>query len=195
LLGIVFAPMSFTPVNFTVGETIRVNVSFRYVVGVNTTVTLFAGPYSTNLLGKHMVDSCVGQADVSLPASSTPADGSASVDFMLIPKSQGGIDNGTYGLRVWIKDTNALAEQDNLIIVSGNSSGGDMLSSMMPMLMMVMMMAMIMPQVRCQAGQGASFLPGVRPQGGEGRGPGKGASPFQEIAGRRRDAGHTQGIY
>jgi len=152
VLDIAFAPMSLVPVTFNAGDTIRVTVSFRYAVGVNTTVTLFAGPYSTNLLGKHMVDSCVGQADVSLPASSTPADGSSSVDFMLIPKSQGGIDNGTYGLRVWIQDTNALAEQDNLIIVAGNSSGGDMLSSMMPMLMMVMMMAMIMPMTQQMAG-------------------------------------------
>ncbi len=151
MLGIAFAPMSFTPVNFTVGETVRVEVAFTYVVGINTTVKLFAGPYSVNLFGKNMVDSCVGQADVQLPVSTEPAQGSASVDFMLIPKSQGGIDNGTYGLRVWIEDTDADAFQDNLIIVSGNSSGGDMLSSMLPMLMMLLMMGMIMPMTQQMA--------------------------------------------
>ena len=153
-LEVVFAPMAFEPKTFNVGETVRVNVSFKYTVGVNTTVKLMAGPYYTNLFGTHMVSSCVGQADVQLPASSTPADGTATVDFMLISKSLGGIENGTYGLRVWIEDTNAVAEQDNIIIVSGNTGGGDMFSSMMPMIMMLMMMGMIMPMTQ-QMGEGA----------------------------------------
>lgn len=153
-LEVVFAPMAFEPKTFNVGETVRVTVSFKYTIGVNTTVKLMAGPYYTNLFGKHMVSSCVGQADVQLSASSTPADGTATVDFMLISKSLGGIENGTYGLRVWIEDTNAIAEQDNVIIVSGNSSGGDMFSSMMPMIMMLMMMGMIMPMTQ-QMGEGA----------------------------------------
>lgn len=145
-LDIVFAPMALEPQTFNVGETVRVTVSFKYVVGVNTAVKLLAGPYYTNILGKHLVSTCVGQAEIQLPASSTPTDGSGTVDFILIAKSLGGIDNGTYGLRVWIEDTNAVAEQDNIIIVSGNTSGGgDIFSSMMPMLMMVIMMGMIMP--------------------------------------------------
>ena len=68
---------------------------------------------------------------------------------MLVPKSLGGIDNGTYGLRVWVEGTNAVAEQDSVIIVSGNTSGsGDIFTSMMPMLMMVMMLGMIMPMTQ-----------------------------------------------
>ncbi|AQX72723.1 hypothetical protein [Dehalococcoides mccartyi] len=153
-LEIVFAPMALEPGTFNVGDKVRVTVSFKYVIGVNTTVKLLAGPYYTNLFGKHMVSACVGQADVQLPASSTPADGTATVDFILIAKSLGGIENGTYGLRVWIEDTSAIAEQDNVIIVSGNTSGGDMFSSMMPMVMMLMMMGMIMPMTQ-QMGEGA----------------------------------------
>lgn len=152
-LEIVFAPMALEPGTFNVGDKVRVTVSFKYVIGVNTTVKLLAGPYYTNLFGKHMVSTCVGQADVQLPASSTPADGTATVDFILIAKSLGGIENGTYGLRVWIEDTSAIAEQDNVIIVSGNTSGGDMFSSMMPMVMMLMMMGMIMPMTQ-QMGEG-----------------------------------------
>ena len=152
-LEIVFAPMALEPGTFNVGDKVRVTVSFKYVIGVNTTVKLLAGPYYTNLFGKHMVSACVGQADVQLPASSTPADGTATVDFILIAKSLGGIENGTYGLRVWIEDTSAIAEQDNVIIVSGNTSGGDMFSSMMPMVMMLMMMGMIMPMTQ-QMGEG-----------------------------------------
>ena len=153
VLDVVFAPMALEPRTFNVGDKVRVTVSFKAAVGVNTSVKLLAGPYSTNLFGKHLVSSCVGQADIELPASSTPADGSGTVDFILVATSQGGIANGTYGLRVWIEDTNAIAEQDNVLIVSGNSSGGDMFSSMMPMLMMVMMMGMIMPMTQ-QMGEG-----------------------------------------
>ncbi|MDD4985486.1 MAG: hypothetical protein PHQ43_06805 [Dehalococcoidales bacterium] len=154
MLDIVLAPMALEPKTFTVGQKVRVTVSFKYVVGVNTTLKLLAGPYYTNILGKHLVSSCVGQEDIELPASSTPADGTGTVDFILIAESLGGIDNGTYGLRVWIEDTNAVAEQDNVLIVSGNTAGGDMFTSMMPMLMMLMMMGMIMPMTQ-QMGEGA----------------------------------------
>jgi hypothetical protein len=63
------------------------------------------------------------------------------------------LDNGTYGLRVWVEGTNAVAEQDNVIIVTGNASGGDMFTAMMPMLMMLMMLGMVMPMVTEGAGE------------------------------------------
>ncbi|APV43652.1 hypothetical protein Dform_01735 [Dehalogenimonas formicexedens] len=148
VLDIAFAPMELAPTNFNAGDAVRVTVSFKYVVGVNKTVKLLAGPYSTNLFGKHLVNACVGQAEITLPASSTKAEGTGVVDFLLVPKSSGGIEDGTYGLRVWIEDTDAVAEQDNVIIVTGNSSSGDMLSGMMPMLMMLLMMGMIMPMTQ-----------------------------------------------
>ncbi len=154
MLDIALAPMALTPGTFNVGDTIRVTVSFKYAVGVNTTVRLLAGPYSTNIFGKHMVDTCVGRADISLIAVSMPTPHTADVDFLLIPKANGGIDNGTYGLRVWIEGTNAVAEQDNVIIVSGNQTGGFDLSGMMPMLMMVMMLGMGMPMLQGM-GEGA----------------------------------------
>ncbi len=147
VLDIILAPLALEPQNFNVGDTVRVTVSFKYVVGVNTTLKLFAGPYSTNIFGKHLVSSCVGEAELALPATSTPTPQTASVDFILIPKANGGIDNGTYGLRVWIEDTNAVAEQDNVIIVSGNAGSTDIFSSMMPMMMMLMMLGMVMPMV------------------------------------------------
>lgn len=153
VLDIVLAPLALEPQTFNVGDKVRVTVSFKYVVGVNTTVKLFAGPYYTNIFGKHMVTPCVGEADVSLTATSTPASQTASVDFILIPKANGGIDNGTYGLRVWIEGTNAVAEQDNVLIVSGNVGGGDVFTGMMPMLMMLMMLGMVMPMVQ-QMGEG-----------------------------------------
>jgi hypothetical protein len=153
VFDIALAPLALEQKTFNVGDTVRVSVSFKYAVGVNKTVKLLAGPYYTNLFGKHIVDSCVGDADVSLVAVSTPTDQTATVDFNLIPKATGGIDNGTYGLRVWIEDTNAVTEQDNVIVVTGNPGSTDMFSAMMPMLMMLMMMGMIVP-VTQQLGQG-----------------------------------------
>ncbi len=154
MLDLVLTPMALSAREFNAGDTVRVTVSFSYTVGINTTVRLLAGPYYTNIFGKHLVDSCVGQADVPIPTASTPTSQPADIDFTLVPKSLGGIDNGTYGLRVWVDGTNALAEQDSVIIVSGNTSGGgDMFSSMMPMLMMVMMLGMIMPMTQ-QMGTG-----------------------------------------
>ncbi len=154
MLDITLAPMALTPKTLNAGDKVRVTVSFKYTAGVNTSAKLFAGPYYTNVLGKHMVDPCVGQADVALTVASAPAAKTATVDCTLIPKANGGIDNGTYGLRVWIEGTNALAEQDNVMVVSGNASGGsDMFTAMMPMLMMVMMLGMIMPMTQ-QMGEG-----------------------------------------
>jgi hypothetical protein len=96
----------------------------------------------------------VGSTDLPLVAASTPTPQSTTVDLVLVPKANGGIDNGTYGLRIWIEGTDAIAEQDSVIIVSGNSSGGigDTLTSIMPMLMMVMMMGMIMPMMQGMGG-------------------------------------------
>ena len=101
-----------------------------------------------------MVGTCVGQIDLPLTATTTLMPQTADVDFMLIPKATGGIDNGTYGLRVWVEDTDAMSEQDNVIIVSGNASGGLDLSGILPMVMMLLMMGMIMPMVQ-QTGEGA----------------------------------------
>ncbi len=154
MVELTLVPMALTPKTFNAGDKVRVTVSFKYTAGINTSVKLFTGPYYTNVLGKHMVDPCVGQADVSLTVASTPAAKTATVDFTLIPKANGGIDNGTYGLRVWIEGTNALAEQDNVIVVLGNAEGGSsMFTAMMPMLMMVMMLGMIMPMTQ-QMGEG-----------------------------------------
>lgn len=148
MLNISLAPLALEPKTFNVGDTVRVIISFKYMVGVNTTVKMYAGPYYTNIFGKHMVDSCVGRSDVSLITASTPTNKTASVDFPIVPSAQGGIEDGTYGLRVWVEGTNAIAEQDNIIVVTGNPAGiGGIMEMMMPILMMVMMMGMVVPMM------------------------------------------------
>lgn len=147
MLNIALAPLALEPKTFPVGSTIRVTVSFKYTVGATTTVKLKAGPYYTNNMPpfKHMVYSCVGSADVLLlTAALQPVDKTATVDFPLIPKAKGGIENGTYGLRVWIEGTDAVADADGVLIVTGNPV--DMLSTILP-LMIVVMMGMIVPMM------------------------------------------------
>jgi hypothetical protein len=97
-----------------------------------------------------MVSSCVGQTDVDLLAATEPAEAAAEIDFTLVPRSLGGIGDGIWGLSVWVEGTNAVAEQDSVIVISGNTTGGgsDMFTSMMPMLMMVMMLGMMAPMMQ-----------------------------------------------
>jgi hypothetical protein len=154
VLDIVLVPMAVETQNFSAGDTARVTVSLRYAVGVNTTVKVFAGPYVHGLFGDDMINTCIGQADLTLTATNDPIEATGTIDFVLLPKSLGGVDNGTYGLKVWIEGTKAVAQQDNVIIVTGNTSGSnDMFSSMMPMLMMVMMMGMITPMTQGLGGE------------------------------------------
>ena len=161
VLNITLAPLALETKSFNSGETVRVTVSFNYRVGVNTTLKLQASPYYTNIWGRNLVDICKGQTDILLEATSTEVIKTADVDMLLVAKSLGGIENGTYWLVVWLRPQDstdnpwvlpgpiAAVEQENVLIVSGNSSGGftDILSSMMPMLMMVMMMGMMGPML------------------------------------------------
>jgi hypothetical protein len=165
-LNMGFAPMALSATTFNAGDKVRVTVDFKYTVEADATVHLYAAPYYTNILGKHLVDSCVGRSDVTLPATATPLDKTATVDFTLVPKAQSGIEDGTYGLAVWVRTSvstsdpwsiprpPAVDNQDSVLLVSGNSSGGigDTLTSIMPMLMMVMMMGMIMPMMQGMGG-------------------------------------------
>jgi hypothetical protein len=162
VLDIALAPLALQTANFNAGDTVRITVSFQYKVGVDTSLTLLAAPYYTNIFGRHLVEQCQGQADLLLEASFSEIEKTAAVDMSLVPKSMGGIENGTYGLVVWLRVGEltrdpwalpgplALVEQDNVLIVTGNSTGGftDTFSSIMPMLMMVMMMGMVTPMLQ-----------------------------------------------
>jgi hypothetical protein len=165
-LNMGLAPMALSATTFNAGDKVRVTVDFKYTVESDATVHLYAAPYYTNILGKHLVDSCVGRSDITLAATAIPLDKTATVDFTLVPKAQSGIEDGTYGLAVWVRTSvstsdpwsiprpPAVDNQDSVLLVSGNSSGGigDTLTSIMPMLMMVMMMGMIMPMMQGMGG-------------------------------------------
>jgi hypothetical protein len=160
MLDITLSPLAVESKTFNAGETVRVTVSFSYKVGLDTGLNLLAAPYYTNLFGKHLVGSCAGQSPIMLEASVDPVEKTAAVDMILVPQSLGGIENGTYGLVIWLRPENSSAdpwdlpsplarsEQDSVLIVSGNSSGGtDIFGSMMPVLMIAMMFGMITPML------------------------------------------------
>ncbi len=154
MLNIVLAPLALAAKTFPVGSAIRVTVSFAYTTGAATKLTLRAGPYYTNTIPpfKHLVDACVGSSEIILPVAMVPTAAQATVDFLLVPKSQNGIEDGTYGLRVWIDGTTATAAADNALVATGNPTAApgicDSLMAMMPMLMMVMMLGMVMPMMQ-----------------------------------------------
>ena len=167
MLEMVLDPLALSAQTFNAGDKVRVTVAFKYSVLVDATVYLYAGPYYSNLFGKNLVGTCVGQANIALPANSSPTDKTAAVDFTLLPKAQGGIEDGTYGLAVWVRSKESSTdpwalpgpmgklEQENALIVSGNPSGGgllDSISSMMPMIMMVMMIGMMAPMMQGMGG-------------------------------------------
>ncbi len=119
VLDIALAPLALEPETFTVGDKLRVTVSFKYTVGVNKTLRLFAGPYYTNILGKHMVIIALARGrNARFRLDYGYAD--SSVDFKLIPKAIGGSDNGTSVLGCGSRSRAPFAEQDNVIIVTGN---------------------------------------------------------------------------
>jgi hypothetical protein len=167
MLELALAPLALETTTFQAGDTVRVTVSFRYKVGMDTNLKLLACPYYTNLFGKNLVEQCQGQTDLFLEANSSEADKTAEVDMALTPSSLGGIENGTYGLVVWLRTEDSSAdpwtlpgplartEQDNVLLVAGNSSGGfmDNISSMMPMIMMVMMVGMMAPMMQGMGGE------------------------------------------
>jgi hypothetical protein len=165
MVSYILVPLNLAAQAYTIGDQLQVSVEFAYTVGEDVMVYLYAAPYYSDVLGaggKARGNGCTNYVAVELPQAVTPTSKTATVTFPLTPKASGGIDDGTYGLAVWlqtlVKDQDPWAagadgvlaqiEDDNLLIVSGNpSSGGltDTLSSMLPMLMMLMMVGMMTP--------------------------------------------------
>lgn len=124
----------------SVGDTLRVTVSFKYTVAEKTTVTLQACPYHRVLGVLDRIGGSCGQVNIELERATTPKLTEATVDMPVVPAAQGGVDDGTYGLIVEILGTDVEAHIDDVLVVSGNPPGP---FQMIPALMVVMMMAMM----------------------------------------------------
>ena len=118
------------------GDTLRVNLSFKYTVAQAITVTLWAA------LGLGLGRDIEAFKEISLEATLTPKTWSGYID---IPIPTSGKSNGTYWLQAEIKGYPETQTRINeAVMISGMSPPTpDILST----LMMVMMMGMIMPMM------------------------------------------------
>jgi len=114
------------------GDTLVIEVSFKYTVSQGTTVTLWAS------LGLGVGRDIESFKEISLEASLTPKTWSGTTEIV-IPTS--GKSDGTYWMKVEV-DGNEVTVPD-AVVISGMSS----IMSMIPMLMMVMMIGMMMPMM------------------------------------------------
>jgi hypothetical protein len=129
-------------VQLSVGDTLRITVSFKYTVAQDTIVTLRACPYQYKLGVLDRIGGSCGEADIELERSTTLKLKEATVDMPIVPAAEGGIANGTYGLIVEILGTGVEAHIDGCLVIAGNPAG---VSDILSMAMVVMMMGMIMP--------------------------------------------------
>ena len=146
MITLSLSTLAMTPKEFAAGDVIRVTVSIKYVLPQQKTYTLFVVPYTRTLGVPNTIETCKGTAQITLPASLTETTVQRTVDFTLLPKAQGGIDNGTFGLKVGLVDIQAAAYADNVLIVSGNPSSSSW-SDMIGIVMMMMVMGMMMPMM------------------------------------------------
>jgi len=121
------------------GDTLRVNVSFKYTVAQGTTATLWAS------LGLGVGRDIESFKEISLEATLTPKTWEGYID---IPVPTSGKKNGTYWLQAEIKgygDTQTRI--DNAVVISGMPSITNIMD-MIPMLMVVGMMGMVMSVIK-----------------------------------------------
>jgi len=122
------------------GDTLRVSVSFKYVVAQATTVTLWAS------LGLGVGRDIEAFNEISLEATLTPKTWEGSID---IPIPTSGKKDGAYWLQAEIEGFGETQTRiDNAVVVSGMPPGlGETLGNLFPVMLVVMMMSMIMPMM------------------------------------------------
>ena len=131
-------------VQLSVGDTLQVSVSFKYTVAEDTIVTLRACPYQYQLGVRDRIGGSCSDTDIELERSTTLKLKEETVDVPIVPASEGGIANGTYGLMVEILGTSVEDHVDDCLVISGNPTG---ITDILPMLIVVMMMGMMMPMM------------------------------------------------
>lgn len=139
-------PMDTEQKAFTVGDVVRVTVGFSYTVGQDITVTLRACPYQYILGVLDEIGSCCGEVNITLPKAVTLATKTEMVDFYLKPVAEGGIEDGTYGLKVEILGADVEAKLDDVLVISGNPVGiMGMIGPLLTLGVLMMMMPMLTP--------------------------------------------------
>jgi len=118
------------------GDVLRVSCSFKYIVAVDTTATLWVS------LGISPGRDIESFGEISLEATLTPKTWEGEID-LVIPDS--GKTDGVYWLRAEIKDfRETQVTIENAVVISGMPAGTlDMLSPMLMVMMMSMMMGLV----------------------------------------------------
>lgn len=137
------------PVEISVGETLRVSCSFKYRVAQDMLISLWACPYQRRLGIRDLIQSCRGETNVTLEATTVLTLKEVVVDCLFIPASEGGIGDGTYGLVAEIEGTDIKEEIDNCLTVSGNpKSAWGAIMDIIPLMMIMMMFSMMTPMMK-----------------------------------------------
>jgi hypothetical protein len=114
------------------GDTLRVNVSFKYTVSRATTVTLWAS------LGLGLGRDIESLKEISLEAALTPKTWQGYID---IPIPTSGKKNGTYWLQAEIEGyPETQVRIENAVVITGMPPG---LADILPAMVTVMMMGMM----------------------------------------------------
>jgi len=114
------------------GDTLVIEISFKYTVSQGTTVTLWAS------LGLGVGRDIESFKEISLEATLTPKTWEGTTEIV-IPTS--GKSNGTYWMKVEVNGNEVTIP--DAVVISGMSGIMDII----PMLMVVMMMGMMMPMM------------------------------------------------
>jgi len=115
------------------GDTLRVNVSFKYTVSQATTVTLWAS------LGLGVGRDIEAFKEISLEAALTPKTWEGYID---IPIPTSGKRDGVYWLQAEIQGyPETQTRIDNAVVISGMPAG---ILDILPAMVVVMMMGMMM---------------------------------------------------
>jgi hypothetical protein len=134
-------------VQLSVRDTLRISLSFKYTAAEATIVTLRACPYHYVAGVIDRIGGSCSETDLELERATTSTLKEATVDMPIVPASEGGVADVTYGLIVEILGTSMEDHIDDCLVISGNPAGGAGIMDMIPVLMMVMMMGMMMEEV------------------------------------------------
>ena len=112
------------------GDTLVVDVSFKYTVAEGTTATLWAS------LGIGVGRDIESFKEISLDATITPKTWEGSIE---IPIPTSGKTNGTYWMKVEVNGTEVTIP--DAVVISGMPTG---ITDILPMVILVMVMSMMM---------------------------------------------------
>ena len=131
-------------IQLSVGDTMRISLSFKYTVAEDMIVTLRACPYHYIAGVLDRIGGSCCETELELERATTLTLKETSVDMPIVPASEGGVADGTYGLIVEILGTGQEDHIDDCLVIGGNPAADGGITNILSMAMVVMMMGMMM---------------------------------------------------